>query len=339
MRKAALVGCGDVSIVHFEALRALGIPIVGVCDTDQAAAEKAAAHTGAQAFTSLERMLEETKPDVLHVTTPHDQHIDTTIKALDMGVNIILEKPIAHEIDEAERLVNRMEQPGTPKAGVCYQNRYNVSSQQLRRLLDSGALGNVNGAYSSVVWSRTPDYYRARPWRGQWERSGGGLLINQAIHTLDLIQWFLGDVSLVRGHVACDKYHTVSHVEDTAQMLFTHETGCQTAFYGTLTSPVHRPVELEIDCEKAYVRIRNGLNVTWKDGHTERWEERAAPSSGRSYWGVSHQLLIGDFYNRLDDPEPFWISPAEAMKSLRMAKDTYDFARQKIPREGEGTTP
>ena len=335
MRKAALVGCGDVSVVHFEALQELGIELVGVCDIDPDAAARAADQTGADAYTSLEEMLEETKADVLHVTTPHDQHIDLTLKALDMGVHVIQEKPIAHTVEDAQRLVDRMKQPGTPKVGICYQNRYNVSSLKLRELLDSGNLGAINGAYASVVWSRTSKYYEDKPWRAQWERSGGGLLMNQAIHTLDLIQWFLGDVHLVRGHVALDKYRTVSQVEDTAQMLFTHESGCQTTFYGTLTAPVHRPVELELDCENAYVTIRNRLNVEWKDGHTERWQERAANSGGRSYWGVSHQLLIEDFYNRIDDPEPFWISPAEAMKSLRMAKSTYDFARQRIPHEGE----
>ena len=107
--------------------------------------------------------------------------------------------------------------------GICFQNRYNVSSQEMRRLLDSGELGDVHGAYASVVWTRTADYYQSKPWRGSRAESGGGLLINQAIHTLDLVQWFMGDVVDLAGHVATNKFGDVIDVEDTAEMLLTHE--------------------------------------------------------------------------------------------------------------------
>nr|WP_306468497.1 Gfo/Idh/MocA family oxidoreductase [Actinomyces sp. 186855] len=203
------------------------------------------------------------------------------------------------------------------------QNRYNVSSVELKRLLASGALGTVRGAYATVAWSRSEGYYPSKPWRGQWARSGGGLLMNQAPHTLDLIQWLLGDVVGVQGHVSTDKFAGVSEVEDTAYARFTHADGTTTCFYGTVNLSTHRPVEIELDCEKAYVTLRDGLEVRWADGRTERHEERRAASSGRSYWGVSHELLIRDFYNRLDEAEPFWISPREATRCLAMAKAVY----------------
>ena len=213
--------------------------------------------------------------------------------------------------------------PAGVKVGICFQNRYNVSSVELRRLLDSGELGEIHGAYASVVWTRTADYYRAKPWRASQEHAGGGLLINQAIHTLDLVQWMLGEVTGVDGRVAAHKFADVTEVEDTAEILFTHASGVQTSFYGTLTAPQNRPVELELDCENAYVTVRDGLTVAWKDGRVDQFEERRAASGGRVYWGVSHELFIRDFYARVDDPEPFWIGPAEAMPALRMLKQTY----------------
>ncbi|MGP6174377.1 Gfo/Idh/MocA family protein [Corynebacterium sp. A21] len=328
MRNAALVGCGDVATVHSEALQALGeelgIRFVAVVDSNLDAGRALSAKTGATAYGSLDELFSAEEIDVLHITTPHDQHIDLALEALRYGVNVVLEKPLAHELTEAQRLVDYLEaHPDAPKVGVCFQNRYNISSQELRRLLDSGELGKVNGAYSSVVWTRTPGYYTVKPWRGQQAHSGGGLLMNQAIHTLDLLQWFLGPATDVTGLVSTDKYADVVDVEDTAHAYLGHSSGVRTSFYGTLTNARHRHVEIELDCERALVELRDGLTVTWNDGRVDRYEERTQETEGRSYWGVSHELLIRDFYERLNDSEPFWINPAEAMASLNIAKAIY----------------
>ncbi|MDO5535836.1 MAG: Gfo/Idh/MocA family oxidoreductase [Propionibacteriaceae bacterium] len=325
--RAAIVGFGDVAIIHHEAITAIdGVDLVGVVDTDADRRELAATLLGVPAFATVDELVDAASPDVVHVTTPHHQHITPTLAALERGVHVLQEKPLAASIEDGQRLVDWADgwTPGRPQVGICFQNRYNVSSQELRRLLDSGELGAVHGAYASVVWTRTADYYKAKPWRGSRAESGGGLLINQAIHTLDLVQWFMGDVVDIAGHVATHKFGDVIEVEDTAEMLLTHDSGLKTSFYATLTAPQHRPVEFELDCENAYVTLRNGLSVHWKDGRVTTTAERKAPSGGRSYWGVSHELLIRDFYASVDDPEPFWIGPAEAMKSLQILKRTYE---------------
>lgn len=326
--RAAIVGWGDVAIIHREAIDTIeGVDLVGIVDTDADRREQANATLGVPAYASIDELVDAAAPDVVHVTTPHHQHITPTLEALERGVHVIQEKPLAASIEDGQRLLDWVDARAgvrAPKIGICFQNRYNISSQELRRLLDSGELGEIHGAYASVVWTRTADYYRAKPWRGSREESGGGLLINQAIHTLDLVQWFMGDVVDVAGHVATNKFGDVIEVEDTAEMLLTHSSGLKTSFYATLTAPQHRPVEFELDCENAYVSLRNGLTVAWKDGRLDTYEERKVPSGGRSYWGVSHELLIRDFYAKVDDPEPFWISPAEAMKSLQILKKTYE---------------
>ena len=330
MTTAAIVGCGDVAAVHLQAIEASdAVELVGVCDTDPGALAAAVERTGAPGFAAVGELLEAVRPDVVHVTTPHDAHVDVALADLGAGEGVIQEKPVAHTTRQARRLVDAVARlqdrlgPDAPKIAVCLQNRYNVSSVELRRLLDSGALGAVRGAYATVAWSRSPGYYPAKPWRGLWERAGGGLLMNQAPHTLDLIQWLLGDVVEVQGSVSTDKFSAVSEVEDTACARFTHADGATTCFYGTVNLSAHRPVELELDCERACVVLRDGLEVRWRDGRVERHEERTAGSRGRSYWGVSHELLIRDFYSRLDDPEPFWIGPAQAMACLLMAKAVY----------------
>ncbi|ATG50385.1 dehydrogenase [Brachybacterium vulturis] len=331
-RRIGLIGCGDVSVVHVEAIRDIeGLELVGVADTDPQARARAAAATGVPGFADTQELIDAAGPDAVHVATPHDQHIGPSLTALEAGVHVLQEKPLAHTLEEGRRLVDALEsagaRPGAPKVGICFQNRYNLASRRLHEMLGAGELGAVRGAWASVVWTRSADYYRARPWRGTWAGSGGGLLINQAIHTLDLVQWLLGGVERTDGHVATRKYGEVIEVEDTAELLLHHPGGITTSFFATLTAPQHRPVELELDCERAYVTLRGGtdggLTIRWADGRVETLAERSVTSGGRSYWGVSHELLIRDFYARLDEPEPFWIGPGEAMASLGILKEAY----------------
>ena len=328
--RIGVIGCGDVSVVHFEAIRDIeGLELVGVADTDPQALARAVEATGVPGFASTQELIDGVGPDAVHVTTPHDAHIDPSLTALAAGVHVLQEKPLAHTLEEGRRLVDAVAAAPAdgPKVGICFQNRYNLASQRLHEMLGSGELGAVRGAWASVVWTRSADYYRAKPWRGTWANSGGGLLINQAIHTLDLVQWLLGGVERTDGHVTTRKYGDVIEVEDTAELLLHHGGGITTSFYATLTAPRHRPVEIELDCENAYVTLRGGtdggLTIRWADGRVDTVGERSVTSGGRSYWGVSHELLIRDFYARLDEPEPFWIGPGEAMASLEILKEAY----------------
>ncbi|WP_193105195.1 Gfo/Idh/MocA family protein [Brachybacterium sp. FME24] len=336
-RRIGLVGYGDVSVVHVGAIAALdGLELVGIADRDPEARERAAAATGLPTYTDVEELIDALHPDAVHVTTPHDQHVGPSLAALEQGVHVLQEKPLAHTLAEGTRLVEAIGSTtaaradggeGSPKIGICFQNRYNRASQELARLLRSGELGEVHGAWASVVWSRTADYYAAKPWRGRWENAGGGLLINQAIHTLDLVQWLLGPVERTEGLVSQKKFAGVTEVEDTADLVLHHSSGITTTFYATLTAPVARPVELEVATTNAYLEVRSGrgggLTVRWADGRVDTFSDRTASAGGRSYWGVSHEELIADFHASLDAPEPFWIGPGEAMASLQILKEAY----------------
>ncbi len=318
-----MIGCGDVSVVHFESIEALAdLELVAVCDVDPDAATRASARYGVPSFASHAELLAAIRPDVVHITTPHDQHVQPAIDALAAGVHVVVEKPVAHTCEEADRLVAAAEQPGAPKIAVCFQNRYNATSVAAAALLASGELGRVLGGSASVCWHRPSAYYQSRPWRGQFDRSGGGVLINQAIHSVDLLQWLLGEVREVRGRASRLALGDVD-VEDTAQIVMDHEGGARSVFFATNANATDSPVTLEIVTEGAELFLRRDLTVRYADGRVEVVEERRAASSGRAYWGVSHQLLIEDFYARLDEPEPFWISPREASKSLDILRRVY----------------
>jgi UDP-N-acetyl-2-amino-2-deoxyglucuronate dehydrogenase len=323
MPTAAVIGCGDVSSVHFGAIAKMDdVELVAVCDTDAARLQAAKAAYGVAGYADHLEMLEAVRPDVVHICTPHHLHASIAVDCLEHGVSVIVEKPLAHTLEEGRRLVEAAER-STAKIAICFQNRYNATSQAMRRLLDDGGLGQVLGASATVMWHRTAEYYRDRPWRGTWAEGGGGLMMNQAIHTVDLLQWLVGDVTKVEGHASTRSLGGVIEVEDTAEFIAGHANGATSVFYATLANATNAPVTLDIVTEKATLSLRGDLNVTYADGTVETIPERALESGGRAYWGVSHELLIKDFYATLEDTAPFWISPAEAEKSLRIVKDIY----------------
>lgn len=326
--RAAVIGCGDVSVVHFGAISKLdGVELVAVCDTDPGRLAEAVAAYGVPGFADHLSLLAEQKPDVVHISTPHDQHAVLAADCLERGVNVIVEKPLAHTLEEGRRLIEAAAQ-SSAKIAVCFQNRYNATAQAMHALLSSGELGAVLGASATVMWQRSAGYYLSRPWRGSWAGGGGGLMMNQAIHTVDLLQWLVGDVVSLSGNASTRFLGGTIDVEDTAEFVAEHANGARSAFYATLANAVTAPVTLDIVTEQATLGLRGDLTVTYADGRVEVVPERVVESGGRAYWGVSHELLIADFYARLGEDGPFWINPSEAAKSLRIVKEIY---RQSYP--------
>jgi UDP-N-acetyl-2-amino-2-deoxyglucuronate dehydrogenase len=324
MTRAAVIGCGDISAVHLAAIDALDdVELVAICDTDAESRAAASSRWGVTGFESHAALLDAVRPDVVHVCTPHDQHADPVVAALEAGCDVVMEKPVAHTLDEAQRVVAAAAAHPERTIAVCLQNRYNATVQHARGLIESGSLGAVLGGSATVVWHRTPQYYAAKPWRGQRVRSGGGVLINQAIHTLDLLQWLVGDVRHVEGRCGTYALADVVDVEDTAQIVLDHASGARSVCFATLAHVADAPVTLELVTEQARLFIRGDLTVTWMDGRTEVIPERRATSVGRDYWGVSHELLVADFYRQRASAAPFWIGPAQALAAQRILAEVY----------------
>jgi len=324
VRRVAVIGCGDISALHLDAIAELpGADLAAVCDVDPERLAASVARHGVPGFGSHTELFDTVHPDVVHICTPHHLHASIAIDALERGIHVVLEKPLAHTRAEGELLVAAAEQ-GRAKVAVCFQNRYNAPVQAAAALLASGELGTVAGASATVMWFRGAEYYLNRPWRGRWATGGGGLLMNQAVHTLDLLQWLIGEVAEVRGNASTRALGDTIEVEDTAEMVLEHTNGARSVFYATLANTVNAPVTLDIVTEKATLSLRGSLTVTYQDGRVDVVEETPVAPGARSYWGASHQLLIEDFYARLDDPEWFWIGPVEAQRSLNIIQDVYD---------------
>jgi UDP-N-acetyl-2-amino-2-deoxyglucuronate dehydrogenase len=335
--RVAVVGCGDIAAVHLAAILEAattgtdgGVELVGVCDIDEGRRAEAAAHGNCPAFADLTAMLDGVAPDVVHVCTPHHRHADLAAQCLARDVSVLLEKPVAHTLDDGERLAVVAED-STAVLGVCFQNRYNDTARMLREMLDSGGLGRVLGARASVTWFRDAAYYTRRDWRGRWSTAGGGVLMNQAIHTLDLLQWFVGPVTDVRGTIATLALPDVIEVEDTAALRLRHRTAAGDAvgsvFFATNGHVENAPATLEIITEHARLRLDTDLTVTHDDGRVETFHPATVASGERAYWGASHGLLIDDFYRHVRAGKRFWIDAPAALESLRVIQAAYDQSR------------
>ncbi|MDT7580582.1 MAG: UDP-N-acetyl-2-amino-2-deoxyglucuronate dehydrogenase [Pseudonocardiales bacterium] len=325
--RVAVAGCGDIAAVHLDAILAdPDVEPVGVCDVDAGRRDAAARRAGCPGFADLTALLDAVAPDVVHVCTPHDRHADLAAQCLARGVSVLLEKPVAHSLAAGERLAMAAED-STAVLGVCFQNRYNDTARALRELLDGGALGRVLGGRASVHWFRDADYYARRDWRGRWATAGGGVLMNQAIHTLDLLQWYLGPVTDVRGTAATLALHGRIEVEDTAAMRLRHRTpdGEATSIFHASNNHVENaPVTVEIVTEHARARLETDLTVTYDDGRVDVVRAATAAAGERAYWGVSHALLIEDFYRHVRAGKHFWIDAPAALETLRIIDAVYD---------------
>ena len=215
--KAAIIGLGVIGKVHYDVLKRQGEDIVALCDIDAA---KLNGYDNVKKYFDYKKMLDEEQIDVVHICTPHYLHADMTIYALERNVNVLCEKPLCIKKEDVARIIDAENKPEA-MLGVCLQNRYNKSSQFVKRYFQNK---KIDFAFGNVLWHRDKAYYASGEWRGKKETEGGGVLINQAIHTLDLMQWICGEPTSVCANTYNYSLKDVIEVEDTAVALFKGDT-------------------------------------------------------------------------------------------------------------------
>lgn len=326
---AAIVGAGAISTVHAESIARLnGAQLKLVVDNDPAKAAQAAEKYHCEAGSGFQTLLQREDIQVVHLCTPHHLHAGMAIDLLRSGKHVLTEKPMAHHLQAAEALLQETGQ-SSAQLGIAFQNRYNASSREIRNIIDNGTLGRLLGLKGIVTWQREPAYYTSSPWRGRWATEGGGVLINQAIHTLDLLQWFGGEVISIEGSASTDALGAVIEVEDTAHAHIRFANGARALFYATNAYVSNSPVELELVFEQGVLRQRNDcLHLVRQGTETLLCEPPATLDeqgliTGKSYWGISHQLLIEDFYDHVRSGTRFPIHAGEGIKTMRLIADLY----------------
>lgn len=326
--KVAVVGCGNVSENHFDALsRIPDIQIVAAVDTVPEKADRKAAEYGARAYCDYEEMLASEHPDSVHIATPHYLHTAMALKALENGAHAFIEKPCSVSREEV-RALRQAEQKYGRYVGVCFQNRYNNSSMMAKNLIDGGELGQVKAVRAFLTWDRGEDYY-SDDWHGTADKECGGVLINQAIHTVDLVQYFGGGCRRLTAHISNDHLKGVIEVEDTAMVRMELNCGATGVLYATNAFSGNYDVMIEITLDKAVLRIEGEkLYMINPDGSYEMLCGKADMEFvGKTYWGHGHASIIGDFYDHLRNGRRFEIDSEEGGKAALIVAASYESAK------------
>ncbi len=213
--RVALVGCGKVGGLHCKALAQIPeAQLVGLCDADFNRSQKFATDFGATPTHSVEDLITLTKPQVILIATPHPLHRSPTVTALNAGIHVLVEKPMAASLEDCDAMIAAAKSSGAT-LGVISQRRFFEPVLRMKNAIDSGKIGKpILGFFLMYSW-RSIDYYNSDPWRGKWSTEGGGVLVNQSPHQLDILRWLMGPISEVQGFFQ-NLNHPGVEVEDTA---------------------------------------------------------------------------------------------------------------------------
>ena len=216
--KYALIGCGRISTNHIKAAVNNQLEIVAVCDVLPEKMEELLGKHGLEKDTSIHRyadykeMLEKEKPELVSIATESGIHAEIALHCIEKGVHVIIEKPMAMSMDDANQIIQRSEEKNV-KVSACHQNRFNVAVQELRKAVEAGRFGKLSHGSIHVRWNRNKGYYEQAPWRGTWAQDGGALM-NQCIHGIDLLRWMMGnEVDEVYGATR-QQFHNYLEAED-----------------------------------------------------------------------------------------------------------------------------
>ena len=220
--RVGILGGSGISRTHVRAAQSIdGVKVVAICGANQSKVAVLAQSSQATPYESLSAFLEHPM-DIVAIGSPSGLHGAQAIEAVRRGLHVLVEKPVDTTAAKADELITEAERMHT-KVGVFFQERLSPELAAIKTAINSGELGKPLFASGSVKWYRPPEYYSESRWRGTWELDGGGVLMNQAIHTLDLLLWFFGPVARVTGRVAT-QLHNIE-MEDTAAALLEFENG------------------------------------------------------------------------------------------------------------------
>jgi predicted dehydrogenase len=335
-----IVGAGMVARYHAAGIaRAAGARLVAVSREDAARADEAAAQFGVPCDTSLDALLARPDIDAICICTPSGQHAAQAIAAARAGKHVLVEKPMALTLADADVMIAACREAGV-YLGVALQRRIDPTFRDVKAAIDGGWLGKLTLGTISVPYLRAQSYYDSAAWRGTWALDGGGALMNQGIHLLDLLVWYMGDAAEVQASTA-----TLAHaieVEDCVTASLRFASGALGAVTATTAAAPGFPHRVEIYGDQGGVQIEGEEIVRWEvvggEPRTEKQEPKTdqkkpiAAGAGASPTGigaVGHTRLLGDFVAALAKGRAPLITGEEGRRSLALALAIYESARSR----------
>lgn len=257
----AIIGCGLIAHKHAAALKETpDAKLVACCSADIAGAELFANQYDLEAFDRYEDLLASPSVDAVSICTPSGLHTPQALQALEAGKHVFMEKPMSLTLEEADRLIDAQEKSDC-KVGIISQFRFAPAVQEIKRAMDEGAFGNIVSGSLQMKYYRSPEYYKSGVWRGTWDMDGGGALMNQGIHGIDIFRYLMGPAKNLTGYA-----RTLSHdieVEDSAVAILEFKSGALGTIEGSTACFPGYPRRFEICGDKGSVVLEEDAIISW----------------------------------------------------------------------------
>ena len=320
-----VIGAGNISGTHARAAVAAGLRIAGVYGENQEKTRQLADRHGASAFTTLDALLAHQPLDLVMIGSPSGRHAEHAIAAARTGRHVLVEKPLDISTARVDRLVEEATRAGVT-LGVFFQDRLKPEIVEMKRRIDAGEIGVPLLATGEVKWFRPRDYYSSSRWRGTWALDGGGALMNQGIHTVDLMLYLLGPVAAVSGLTAT-RFHNIE-AEDTATALLEFVNGAQGTIDVTTAAASGSPRRLRIAGSEGSLLLEGDRLIETTDGPTApppMLENAASPV----VTDVSNHLrIIEDFIDAIRRRRAPVCDGVEGRRSVEVVEAVYRSARE-----------
>lgn len=331
--RVGIIGCGTIFPMHAESLKNVkGVKIVSVCDLKRSRASEKAKKYHCRAYTDYKKMLREERLDAVHICTPHYLHKQMIIEAAKRGINVLTEKPMGLNPKEAAAEIAAAKSAGIVFSAI-FQNRFNPGSQLVKRRVSDGSLGKLKAARLVLSYHKPDSYYKKSDWKGRFAKEGGGVVIDQAIHYLDILRWLVpSPIEYVEANCA-NRMHSFINVEDSAEGIIKFRNGFYVTFHLINYYSYDDDPEIEIDCEKARCRIiKDSAYIEYRNGRKEKAEPRADEyidygDGVRDYWGYCHFNQIREFYDSLRAGRKPAVTASDASKTIDLVSAIYDSSR------------
>ncbi|NOG29137.1 Gfo/Idh/MocA family protein [Lysinibacillus fusiformis] len=335
--KYALIGCGRISSNHIAAALKNQIDIVAICDLTETKMDETIREfnlLNVEKYTNYEQMLIEQSPQLVAICTESGSHGQIAMKCLDYNCHLIIEKPIALSLKEADLIIEKAQEKNL-KVSACHQNRFNKSIQKTREAMEQGRFGKLLHGAAHIRWNRGEDYYKQAPWRGTWEHDGGALM-NQCIHNIDLLRWMMGDEIVEVVGMTDTLMHGYIEAEDLGLALIRFKNGSYGIIEGTTNIyPNNLEETLYIFGEKGTVKV-GGKSVNlieeWNfsdkfdnpDNIKENYKENPP-----NIYGFGHYLLYTDVIEAIEQDRQPYVTAKDGRNALELVLAIYKSSNSK----------
>lgn len=332
--KYALIGCGRIATNHVKAVINNNLEFVAACDVVLDNIEILLSkhsmqnNSNIKRYSDYKKMIDENRDlNLVAIATSSGAHAEIALYCIEHGINVIIEKPIAMSMDDAEKIVRMSVEKGV-KVSACHQNRFNIAVQKMRNAVEKNRFGKLSHGSIHVRWNRNKEYYDQAPWRGTWAEDGG-CLMNQCIHGIDLLRWMMGDEVVSVYGVIRQQRHNYLETEDIGMAVVTFANGAIATIEGTTNVyPQNLEETLYLFGEKGTVKLggksTNNIDVwDFADETEEDIDNKGLEEATSNVYGNGHTSLYADMIDAIINNRTPYVDAVAGKNALEMILAIY----------------